>query len=294
MLHDVPPDVRRLVTALLSERSNIELIDFSYHAGGCINNGGKLTTSSGDYFLKWNSSTTYPAMFEAEAKGLKLLRRPEVIFIPEVIGHGESDSHQFLLIEYIHQAPRSRLYWRDLGIQLAALHGHSHTEYGLDHNNYIGSLPQSNRQHKSWIDFFVEERVNFQLRLAVECGRASQSWVQRFDKLYSKLPSLMPAELPALLHGDLWGGNLITSSNGDPALIDPAVYYGHREADLSMTRLFGGFDPEFYRSYENALPLAPGFEDRVGLYNLYPLLVHLNLFGSAYESSILTVLRRFI
>jgi fructosamine-3-kinase len=163
----------------------------------------------------------------------------------------------------------------------------------LDHDNYIGSLRQFNKYQSTWTEFFIEQRLNIQLKLAFDNGLAKSDWTKQFESLYKKLSSLLPEETPSLLHGDLWSGNLITDEHGGPCLIDPAVYYGNREADLAMTKLFGGFADEFYSVYEANSRIAPGYNDRLDLYNLYPLLVHVNLFGSSYIPSVDAILRRF-
>lgn len=268
--------------------------DFSFSSGGCINQGGKIKTSTGNYFLKWNDDKKFPGMFEAESKGLQLLYLQHVIRIPEVVGFGAKDSFQFLLLEFIDQKKlRSRNYWQQLGNRLAALHRCTAQTFGLNGDNYIGSLRQLNHPHSTWINFFIEQRLNVQVTYAIEAGRAPSDWSKKFESLYSKLPSLLPEEKPSLLHGDLWSGNILTDDKGEPCLIDPAVYYGNREVDLAMTRLFGGFETEFYASYENTFPLEPGYQTRVDLYNLYPLLVHVNLFGGSYVHSVESILRSY-
>ena len=156
-----------------------------------------------------------------------------------------------------------------------------------------GRFEQYNHPNSNWINFFIEQRLDVQVKLAIKSGAVDAGWEKKFEALYAKLPSLIAVEKPSLIHGDLWSGNLITDEKGEPCLIDPAVYYGNREADLAMTRLFGGFSGEFYSAYEEAFPLPPGAEGRVDLYNLYPLLVHVNLFGGSYVHSVESILRAF-
>jgi fructosamine-3-kinase len=143
-------------------------------------------------------------------------------------------------------------------------------------------LLQSNEYTANWIDFFIEKRLKAQAGLAFYNGEIPRSLYDKFNDLYNKLPELLPSEKPALLHGDLWSGNVIVGSNGHVSLIDPAVYYGNREAEIAFTKLFGGFSSAFYDAYNEAFPLEKGFEERIDIYNLYPLLVHVNLFGSGY------------
>ncbi len=184
-------------------------------------------------------------------------------------------------------------FWEDFGTRLANMHRHTSDVFGLDHPNYIGSLPQSNKTQKSWIDFFVEERLEAQLRLARDAGRVERELGRWFQALYTHLPDLFPEEPPALLHGDLWSGNFMVGTDGRAAIVDPAVYYGHRYMDLGMSKLFGGFAPAFYRAYEDAYPLEKGWREGIEIANLYPLMVHVNLFGGGYLSSVKTILRKF-
>lgn len=293
MISRIPSSVLEGVKELLKVVDAAVIQDFSFASGGCINQGGRIKTTSGNFFLKWNDEKKFPKMFEAESKGLKLLQQQNTIRIPKVIGVGERGSYQFLLLEFIEQKSRSKMYWKQLGDRLAALHQCTAVSFGLDHDNYIGSLKQFNSAHSTWINFFIEQRLNVQVKLAIDAGLSGSDWTKKFETLYAKLPSLLPEEKPSLLHGDLWSGNLITDEKGEPCLIDPAVYFGNREADLAMTSLFGGFDDEFYSSYAEVFPLQKGYEKRVDLYNLYPLLVHVNLFGGSYVHSVENILRAF-
>ena len=294
MVSHIPISVLKGVTEQLSLNDLSSIRNFTFAGGGCINQGGRLETSIGIFFLKWNDTKKFPGMFEAESKGLKLLHHQRAIRIPKVLAVGENGSYQFLLLEFIEQQSRSKKFWRQLGNCLASLHRNSFDTYGLDHDNYIGSLRQLNKQDSSWINFFIQQRLAVQVAQAVDSKLAGNNWIKHFDALYKKLPELLTDEKPALLHGDLWSGNLITDESGQPCLIDPAVYYGNRETDLAMTQLFGGFDETFYSSYHDDFPLLPGLEDRLEVYKLYPLLVHVNLFGTSYVPSVEGILRRFI
>ncbi|HYG19805.1 MAG TPA: fructosamine kinase family protein [Ohtaekwangia sp.] len=289
----LPPSVHEGILILLREKvsSSLVLRNFEPASGGCINHGGRLASTHGDFFVKWNDAAKYPGMFDAEAKGLELLGIRQAIDIPLVIGAATHASHQFIVMEFRESKPPSKTFWRDLGRQLAMLHRRSDESPGLDHDNYIGSLQQSNHRRNSWLDFFIQERILPQLRLANLTGTLMMA---QFEKLFIRLPSLIPDERIALLHGDLWHGNLIVNSRGGPCLIDPAVYYGNREADLAMTQLFGGFDPSFFDEYQRTDALAPGFRERFDIYNLYPLLVHLNLFGSGYLGQISSILKKVV
>jgi len=291
MVNQIPNEVQEGVVNLLRQTSGSAAVikDFSSASGGCINSGGKLSTSVGVFFLKWNSSQRFPKMFQAEAHGLNLLASAKAIRTPQVVGFSTVGSSQFILLEFIDGRPSTN-YWQQLGTHLASLHRVTSEVAGLDQPNYIGSLPQTNTPRKSWIDFFITQRLEAQLRLL---SSTDKSLLHQFETLFKKLPELLVEEPHSLLHGDLWSGNLITTSPGAPCLIDPAVYFGNREAEISFTLLFGGFDDEFYTSYHEAFPLQRGFRERVPIYNLYPLLVHANLFGGGYLSQVKSILKKW-
>ena len=291
MTRQVPIDVQNGVLRLLRQltESAVAINDFSSTSGGCINSGGKLTTSVGNFFLKWNDAKKFPNMFQAEASGLNLLHSAQAVYVPKVIGTSIEGSFQFILLEFI-EGRISEDYWRKLGTGLAAQHKVKSEMAGLDHSNYIGSLSQINTQQKSWIEFFINHRLEAQLKLITAID---SSLSKNFESLFTRLPELLPEEPHSLLHGDLWSGNLIATAQGRPCLIDPAVYFGNREAEISFTLLFGGFDDEFYATYHEAVPLQKGFRERVPIYNLYPLLVHANLFGGSYLSQVKSIIKKW-
>ena len=196
-------------------------------------------------------------------------------------------------MEYIEPGARSDSAFEHLGRGLAALHLLVQPTFGWHRDNFIGLLHQSNRRHASWADFFAEERIEPQLRLAFDAGRLETSLARHWERLRQRLPSIFPETAPALVHGDLWSGNVLFDTAGRGVLIDPAVAAGHPEMDLAFTRMFGGFPDAFYRAYAEVLPLQPGFEARVSVYNFYPLLVHVNLFGGGYVASARNFLRSF-
>ncbi len=271
-----------------------EILGLKPVAGGDINQALVLETSVKRFFLKVNTAPKANRMFEAEASGLALLAASNTIRIPEVLGFGDTPEGAFLLLEYIEPGFRPDGFWEEFGSALAELHRHSADNFGLESDNFIGSLPQSNQRHETWPDFYINERLQPQLDIANQQNRLQPTDFQAFERLFRRLAELCPAEPPALVHGDLWSGNFLCDSNGQPVLIDPATSYSHREMDLAMSRLFGGFDRTFYRSYEQAWPLAPGFEQRLPIYQLYYLLVHVNLFGGGYVDSVRSVLKQFI
>lgn len=266
-------------------------------SGGDINDAFELELASGTHvFLKTNQSA--PAgMFPAEARGLDWLRAARALRIPEVlaVSGGRGGEPCFLVLELLTPGAHQRDFDEQLGRGLAELHRRGAPGFGLDHDNFIGSLPQRNRAHDSWPDFLWAERLEPQLARAARAGRVSSRMRTGFERLAAKLAQLVgPEEPPARLHGDLWGGNLHSDERGAPCLIDPAAYGGHREMDLAMMRLFGGFSETVFRAYQEVWPLSPGHTDRIALYQLYPLLVHVNLFGGGYAESVERSLARYV
>jgi fructosamine-3-kinase len=262
--------------------------------GGSINDTYLLETDEGSYFLKYNDAARFPGMFEKEARGLSLMYGARTVKVPEVVQYATAGSHAYLLLEYIAPGRADGDFWEKFGKDLAEMHQKSNDYFGLDHDNYMGSLYQNNTPHEIWSDFFIDERLERQVKLARDEGSISKSDAQLFDKLYPKLSVYFPPEPPAIVHGDLWSGNYIAAINGKAYLIDPAAYYGHREVDIAMSTLFGKFDADFYRAYNEAYPMESGWEERLDIYNLYPLMVHVNLFGGGYWGSVKSILNRFV
>ncbi len=270
-----------------------ELKSASLVAAGNHNQGIRLDSSEGVFFLKLNfDHETDP--LKKEAEGLNLLRGSTFLKIPEVKGCGRVGDYNFLLSEFIKPGRIQLNYWENLGLGLAHLHLSNSDKFGLNDDNYIASLHQKNLTSDNWVDFFIEQRLEPLLGKAYFERLIPLDFLRRFQDIYPKLESVFPEDKPSLLHGDLWSGNVICTPEGEPCLIDPAIYYGHREMDLAFSRLFGGFDSRFYEAYESVLPLEPEFESRMGIYNLYPLLVHLNLFGTVYLPAIERIINRFI
>ncbi len=273
--------------------------------GGCIADAAIATFEDGSkVFIKSAGKLAHaaPEMFQREAEGLRALAAAEAIRIPEVLAVSE----EALVLELIREATKKPGFAEAFGQGFAKLHNHRARTCGFPHDNYIGSTRQLNAPlHSSWDEagkddgsawpeFFMERRLRFQARLAVSNGYGHE-FEQLLDEAELRIVELLSSaiEVPCILHGDLWGGNYIVDDRGEACLIDPAVYYGHREADLAMTRLFGGFEPSFYDAYAEASPLAPGHEDRLPIYQLYHVLNHLNLFGSGYFGQAKRILQHY-
>jgi fructosamine-3-kinase len=261
--------------------------------GGDISAAWRYETGDGALFLKTGPRAAQD-MFGAEAEGLRELASANAVRVPKALAAGAAGRDAFIALEWLDFERTTRGAERVLGERLAALHRHTAERYGWHRDNTIGRTAQKNSWHDDWVEFFRDERLAFQLDLAAANGYGGE--LQTLGRqLAEGLQALFDGYRPeaSLLHGDLWGGNWAVAG-GEPVIFDPAVYYGDRESDLAMTRLFGGFGPEFYAGYDDAWPLADGADLRVDLYQLYHLLNHLNLFGGAYASSAVAALGRLV
>lgn len=272
--------------------TDVTITDFHLVEGGSISSAAKAVTGLGTFFIKWNDAS-YHKLFETEETGLTVLRTACPNLIPKLIGSGVIDYTSFIILEWIEPHAPHELFWDDLAKQLASLHSNTAIMHGLEYTNYIGSLPQHNSQYSSWVDFFITNRLQVLVEAAFNKGYLTNSHLKRFYGLYSRLYSLIPEAKPSLLHGDLWNGNMLCGADGKARIFDPAIYYGNREMDLAMSSLFGGFNSAFYHAYDSYFPLEKGYESRFPIHNLYPLLVHLNLFGMSYLTDIEAILKDF-
>ena len=282
-----------LSTIAKATKTEAELASHTPLSGGSINTVFLLETSAGNFVVKLNKAYRYKGMFEAEAKGLQMLADTNTLRTPEVIDVGHHEDHTYLLCEHIRNGEKHDGFWETFGSKLARLHRHHNSYFGLDHDNYIGSLPQQNTRHESWEDFFVLQRLQPQLKMAYDSGCFRSKDRQMMERLMGKIGKLIPEEKAALIHGDLWSGNYLIDETSAPVLIDPAIYYGHREMDIAMMHLFGGFSPVLFQAYQSEFPMEKGWKERIPLHNLYPLLVHVNLFGENYLGQVRSTLRKF-
>jgi fructosamine-3-kinase len=257
--------------------------------GGCVNPSARIMTEQGDrFFVKWNPRA--PAgLFAAEADGLRALAAARALRVPEVIAVGGGDhGPPWLLLEFVEAGRPARDYAERLGHGLAALHRSAGSSaWGWERDNFIGPLPQSNASAATWGELWRDERLEPQASMARARGHFGSQDAALLDRVIERTPELLADldEAPSLLHGDLWGGNVFADGDGRPVLIDPAVYRGHREVDLAMSELFGGFPSGWPSAYDDAWAIDPGYARfRRALYQLYYLLVHVNLFGASYES----------
>ncbi len=286
------PDLKFRLEKFLSE----PIKSTSSLSGGCIADSRKLLLESGKVFFLKQLRGSSTGAFDAEENGLEELRKSDTVNVPEVVYKGVD----FLLLQWIEAGySKSSSSMEMLGRQFAELHRYRGKKFGFYEDNLLGDSPQSNKPSKegslNWAEFYAENRLEFQTSLAVKKGYATPELTNLMDNLIKKLPDLIlgTEEEPSLLHGDLWSGNYLIDGSGIPWLIDPAVYYGHREADMAMTTLFGGFSNSFYSAYKSSYPIAPGYAEREPLYQLYHLLNHLNLFGTGYYGQVISILRRY-
>jgi fructosamine-3-kinase len=293
----LPSDVRSAVEASLSDIAGnpVPIDAVCAVGGGCINPAVRVQVVDTAYFLKWNEETA-GHLFATEAAGLEVLRTWGSLRIPAVVASGDRTAAKgWLLLEFIERGLEGSGYWADLGRGLAELHaGTAGAEHGGP-DNFIGPLPQANEASTDWSDFWWQRRLKPQLERARSAGHLPgvDSEIARLNSMLSEILSPASEDRFSLLHGDLWSGNVFPDLLGNPVLVDPSTYRGHREVDLAMTELFGGFGNAFYQAYAETWPLLAGYQSRRrDAYQLYPLLVHLNLFGSSYEMAVRSAIRR--
>ncbi len=275
------------IASHISQATNkqFEIIDRKSVGGGCINQAYVISDAlKHRYFIKLNQPTLID-MFVAEARGLQELTATAAIKVPVPICWGIAASNSYLVLECLDLTSRvNPQYWKQMGRNLAAMHDYrisSTPKFGWHVNNTIGSTPQINTWETDWTTFFKNHRIGYQLQLAQRKG----GHFPQADRLLAAIHDILDNHYPqtSLVHGDLWGGNASFTAT-EPVIFDPATYWGDREVDLAMTELFGGFPAAFYQGYSSVYPLAPGYDRRKHLYNLYHILNHYNLFGGSYQS----------
>jgi protein-ribulosamine 3-kinase len=283
------------IKAKIEGKLGENILSITSLSGGCISNAYRITTQDKtNYFLKYNSAFSND-MFIKEANGLKELIKSKAIRIPEVLEFGKD----YILLEYINSGNRKKNFSEEFGQQFANMHKNTSESFGYFEDNYIGSNIQKNipdeQEKVDWVSFYFNKRILFQLQLAEKFGNATEELRRGISKLEDRINQIITTgDKPSLLHGDLWSGNYMIDENGSAVLIDPAVYYGHREADLGMTKLFGGFGAEFYEAYNESFPLEDGYEYRENIYKLYHVLNHLNLFGGGYYSQAMSLIKYYV
>ena len=262
--------------------------------GGDINESFCVYSGNEKLFLKLNDGKLYPGMFEKEASGLNALAAAmPALVVPGVITNGIAGQYQYLVLQWIEKGTPKKDFWEIFGRSLAQMHLQEREYFGLNEDNYIGSLPQHNTKHAQWHTFYSECRILPLAKTLFNNGAFSKDDLAASESFCKRTQQWFPTEPPALLHGDLWGGNYMISSDGSAAVFDPAIYYGHREMDIGMTKLFGGFDQKFYDAYGEAYPMERNWRQRLPLTQLYPLMVHAVLFGGHYVNNVREIIRQF-
>jgi fructosamine-3-kinase len=264
----------------LEEQFKFKIASAQPMSGGDINAVYLLSTQENAFVLKVNKAERFPRMFEKEANGLKALEDTKAIDVPEVLGFGDCKSNTYLLMEHKASCTIKTGFWERFGEQLATMHKNTRLNFGFDEDNYIGSLLQNNQPEDSASAFYIQQRLMPQFKMAIDNGYE----FKHLDTFYKQVERLIPNEPPALIHGDLWSGNYLVNQNSEPCLIDPAVAFASREMDLAMMKLSGGFDEVLFKAYNEVFPLEHAWEDRISLWQLYYILVHVNLFGGHYYS----------
>lgn len=281
------------LTDFVSIQLNEKIITTRPLSGGDISSAYLLQTKSKKYFLKVNSNPFAFEMFQAEERGLQAIEKTKTIAVPHVERVDSFEGKSFLLMNFVESKRPASSDFERLGRELAQLHLNTHHSFGFSSDNFIGSLPQSNTSRTNWAEFYWSERILPQLNLATKAGLLNKSQIPDEEKAIKTFSDIFGNVKPALLHGDLWGGNYLIAADGTPYLIDPAVYFGHSVVDIAMSKLFGGFSQSFYDAYHEIIPKTENHSQQIELYQLYYLLVHLNLFGSGYYSSVASILRKY-
>lgn len=285
----------QFISAILAQHigAGTQINDLQFFYGGNFNLAVRVKSGHSEYFIKWTQGE-HQGLFEAEAKNLQLIKNTGAIDVPSVLGVGNLDAKEYLMMECIQSAEKSEVYWSDFGHKLAHLHQNTGSlGHGLDYTNFLGAAKQDNTWESDGVQFFIQKRLKKQVDEAIYHRRISADMEKHFETLYEKLPNLIPNEPSALLHGDLWSGNAMVNAQGEITLVDPCAYFGLREAELAFTTMFGGFPTEFYEAYHQSFPIEKGFHERIPLYNLYPLMVHVNLFGEGYLPAVNKILASY-
>lgn len=283
--------IQQILGDCLNQGENVEIIDIEKVLGGDINNSILIRSDKGNYFMKYPNNFDLNQFYEFEFKGLELIRQSDFI-VPKV--YSWSDGLPHILLEYIEETKSHHFSPRDFVNCLTSLHEYKGDCFGLPDSNYIGKLVQDNDPRDTWEAFYIENRLLPQVKLARENGVITSGEVSFIERIYLQIGRLFPTEKPSLVHGDLWNGNAFFDQEKRPVLFDPAAHFGNREMDLGMMKLFGGFPDEVYEMYHEALPLEENWEDRIPLTQLYPLLVHVNLFGRVYLEQLKVALKYFV
>lgn len=279
--------------ALESGRENAEIVEMKRIPGGSINEAFYVKTKEAQFFMKFHADAP-PEFFKSEATGLRIIKETETISVPNFISYSHQPGQSFLLLEWIEGEKNERTE-EVLGYKLAAFHQKSKTKHGLPTDTYIGYLPQPNDLVVSWLEYYRKYRLGNQLEIGIKKGAIADKRRARLEKLIERLDEWVPNIVEASpLHGDLYSGNWIVGPGGEPYLVDPSVLYGDRHFEIAFTEMFGGFPDRFYEAYNERYPLRDDYEDVKGIYQLFYLLAHLNMFGESYGPSVDRILTHYV
>ncbi len=280
---------------LFKQHNYPEVVQIKQLYGGDINLVYKVETSQGTYCIKVSKEIKDAEIFALEKKSLNFLVDTADVNVPQLYLTEIFEGLSFLMMTYIPETNKlaSESFWKYLSQQVEQLHATKKEQFGLDFTTFIGPYKQDNSWKNSWAEFYIENRLEPQIKRSFDGGLLNKKLVGNMERFFGELPSFYPIEKASLLHGDLWSGNVLKSSDYRSFFIDPAIYFGHREMDIAMMSLFGGFDPLFFESYQHNLPMDKGWRERLPFGQLYPLLVHLNLFGNSYFPAIEKILKPF-
>ncbi|MFC4559881.1 fructosamine kinase family protein [Virgibacillus kekensis] len=281
-----------IIHALHTAEDNSPIKSMKQVSGGSINESYYVETAEERYFIKYH--TNPPArFFEIETSGLELIRQTDTISVPDVYAYSDEKNNAFLVMEWV-EGNRKLDTEEKLGSRISAMHQHTGEKHGYEEDTFIGTLPQPNGLFTNWVEYYRDQRLTAQLNQGINQERITGIRRQRLEDLLDKLDKFVPANPePSYLHGDFWGGNWLVGENGAPYIIDPSFLYGDRHFELAFTELFGGYSEDFYHAYNEKYAMADYYDDVKPLYQLYYLLVHLNIFGESYGSRVDAVLRKF-
>ncbi|MCF8236645.1 MAG: fructosamine kinase family protein [Saprospiraceae bacterium] len=266
---------------------------FQAATGGDIHESFIVTSPEASYFLKFNKGEHAYDMFNAEVNGLRTLA--PVVATPAYHRlEALEDGGAYLLLTYYPPGQKTEEFWKQAGHDLARIHQQRGALHGSDQAGYLGTIAMPSFQDSSWkvafLDGYLQPLVEVISRKKQFDERAQKMW----EQVRGRIPFLLGDPTPSLLHGDLWSGNLYCAESNLPLWIDPSVRYGHREIDLAMTTLFGGFPMEFYEGYHKHFPEAAGWPLRESIYHLYPLFAHVAMFGLAYLDQAVHTMERIL
>ncbi|WP_174615630.1 fructosamine kinase family protein [Virgibacillus ihumii] len=280
-------------TALYEAGDDTKALTVKQSHGGSINESYFIETEQQKYFIKFHPDAP-ERFFELEAKGLKRIGETNSISVPDVLAYSDKKGSAYLVLEWV-EGSKTAQTESMLGDRIAQMHQTTGEQHGFSDDTFIGLLPQPNGLFDSWVEYYRDRRLAAQLKQGINQKSITGKRRDRLEKLINDLDKWIPDDVaPSYLHGDLWGGNWLVGAGGTPYVIDPSFLYGDRHFELAFTELFGGYSADFYHAYKERFPLMADYEDVKPLYQLYYLLVHLNIFGEMYGGAVDSVLKQYV